>query len=96
MLKKIDYTKNSLKSTEKIFACPICKKEMFLFEKSLKCFNSHCFNISRKGCISLLKNNKKRNDKIYDHALFENRKEFINGLFYEKLHCIIADIINKK
>ena len=96
MLKKIDYTKNSLRNIEKIFSCPICKTKMFLSENSLKCFNNHCFDISRKGCISLLKNNKKRNDKIYDHLLFENRKQFINSLFYEKLHLLIANIINDK
>jgi len=96
MLKKIDYTKISLKNIEKLCSCPICKSGMHLQENSLVCFNNHCFNISRKGCISLLKNNKKRNDKIYNHLLFENRKEFINGLFYNKLHLLIADIINNK
>lgn len=96
MLKKNDYTKKNLKNNYHIFSCPICKENMVLSDKSLICLNNHCFDISHKGCISLNKNSKARNEKIYDRVLFENRTNFINGKFYNKLHQMIADIINKK
>ena len=94
MLKKLDYVKNSIREIENVFICPVCKNDMYLFENSLKCHDNHCFDISKKGCLTLMKNTRKINEKIYDNMLFQNRTEFINYGFYEKMHKKIAEIIS--
>lgn len=94
MLKKLDYTKLNIDKNKTKLICPICKKDVFIYENSIKCLNNHCFDISHKGYVSLIKNNKKRIDKIYDKDLFDNRVEFINNGFYNELHALIKNIIN--
>ncbi len=96
MLKKQDYVIENIQALKDLLMCPICNATLYLDNMSLKCPNNHCFDISRKGCLTLLKNNQKRTEKVYDFLLFNNRISFINGPFYEKMHKVIADIINKQ
>ena len=69
---------------------------MELLDNSLKCLNGHCFDISHKGYLSLMRNNKKRIDKVYDDLLFSNRIKFINCGFYDKLHSLISNIVEEQ
>jgi len=98
MLKKIDYTKNNLSANQinSIFICPVCKYDINLEGNSLVCGNGHCFDISRKGYFTLLRKNKSRIDDVYNSLLFKNRISFINEGFYDELHLLISQIINKK
>ena len=95
MLKKIDYAKINIEKNKKYFSCPICYNMMELLDNSLKCSNGHCFDISHKGYLSLIRNNKKRIDKVYNDVLFSNRVKFINCGFYDKLHNLIGDVIKE-
>jgi len=55
-------------------------------EKSLKCQERHCFDISKKGYINLLKTNVKSG---YNKDMFEARRELANcGFFDEMLNSI--------
>lgn len=96
MLKKMEMTKLNIEKNQNIFICPICYKDLHIDSFSLKCENSHCFDISKKGTLTLNRKNKLRNDKIYDIKLFENRIKFIHNGFYNHLHNIIAKIINEE
>lgn len=92
MLKKIELAKEYYKYNE-IFICPLCHEHLHLDDISLKCQNNHCFNISKKGVVTLLKNNKKRNDLVYDEILFNSRTKFINNGFYDGIHKEISSLI---
>lgn len=96
--KKNDYVCDTIKNNyvKNIFCCPICKEKLNLINKSLICINSHCFDISKKGCINLLSTSKKRVENVYDDILFKNRVEFIKEGFYKELHNLISEKINSR
>ena len=95
-LKKIDYLKNNLTIVIDKFICPICNSDITMFDNSLKCKNNHTYDISNKGYFVFYKTSKIKNSKIYDTDLFTNRRNFINGGFYDELHTLISQIIVKK
>lgn len=98
MLKKIEYVKNNLLNLtiEDIFWCPICHCSIRISENSLVCSRNHCYDISKKGYLTLLRKNKLRIDNIYDANLFRNRIKFISDGFYIELHELISKIIKEK
>ncbi len=66
-----------------IMVCPICgDKTMYLKEKSIYCQSGHCFDISRKGYLNLLR---KKTTDFYSSNLFENRKAIYELGFYHKV-----------
>lgn len=92
-LKKIEVLRLLLNESTEIFRCPICKNSIKSIDKnSLLCENNHCFNISKKGYVNLLKNN---NKTIYDKSLFESRSKIYAEKIYEKLSKEIIDIVDK-
>jgi 23S rRNA (guanine745-N1)-methyltransferase len=91
-LKKIDISKLLINKNIKIFRCPICKNSMVLIDNSLMCKNKHCFNISKKGYVSLLNKNTKT---IYDKELFESRNQIYKGKLYDKLTKEIIKIVDE-
>lgn len=38
----------------KLLACPKCHQQLHLENKTLKCENNHCYDISKRGYINLL------------------------------------------
>jgi len=92
MKKKIDIFINNYKDGH--FSCPMCSCDLHLLDKSLKCANSHTFDINRKGYVKLLKKFKPYKEEIYDKKLFEARRKIINRGFYDNMHDSIAQIIN--
>ena len=40
----------------KLLACPKCHQQLHLENKTLKCENNHCYDISKRGYINLLLN----------------------------------------
>ena len=69
--------------SEEIFICPICKKPLFLKEKSLVCENNHCFDISKKGYVNLAPSAKKSDN--YDKESFIHRRTVLEGGFYDHI-----------
>ena len=65
------------------FICPICKENFIISNNSCKCSNNHCFDISRKGTVNLLRSQKSSHgdDKIMVNA----RRDFLNKGYYTPL-----------
>ncbi len=62
------------------FICPVCKKQLIREEHSCKCENNHCFDISRKGFINLLRSQKASHGD--DKLMVNARKNFLNKGYY--------------
>lgn len=71
------------------FICPVCKKELVCSEKSLKCPDGHCFDISRKGTVNLLLSNKSGHGD--DKRMVTARKMFLDKGYYEHLHKAVRE-----
>lgn len=62
------------------FICPVCKKELERGEHTCRCENNHCFDISRKGTINLLRSQKSSHGD--DKLMVNARKNFLNKGYY--------------
>ena len=92
-LKKIEVLKSFIEENLEVFRCPICKGSIKnVTENSVICKNNHCFNMSKKGYINLIKNN---NKTIYDKDLFEARRKIYDQKVYEILSEEIINIVDK-
>lgn len=92
-LKKIEVLRELLNENISILRCPVCKKSIkSIKESSVLCENNHCFNISKKGYVNLVKNNAKT---IYDKKLFESRSKIYEYGIYDELSKEIMDIVDK-
>ena len=92
-LKKIEVLRELLNENISILRCPVCKKSIkYIKESSVLCENNHCFNISKKGYVNLVKNNAKT---IYDKKLFESRSKIYEYGIYDELSKEIIDIVDK-
>ena len=92
-LKKIEVLRELLNENISILRCPVCKKSIkSIKESSVLCENNHCFNISKKGYVNLVKNNAKT---IYDKKLFESRSKIYEYGIYDELSKEIIDIVDK-
>lgn len=68
---------------EDMFRCPVCSRPMKVEHlRSLICSKQHCFDIARQGYINLLIRPPKTK---YDKKLFEARKQFSQGGFFDPL-----------
>lgn len=78
------------------FTCPICKKRFERSANSLVCPNKHCFDLSRRGYINLLRPSKSASVRHGDDKLMvESRKNFLNAGFYSPLSDAITEIVRK-
>ena len=69
------------------FLCPVCKKELIKTGNSLKCVNSHCFDISKKGTVNLLLSNRSRHGD--DKLMVKARTAFLNKGYYTPLLSVL-------
>lgn len=90
---KINKAYKNFKVVEEIFQCPICKECSRLNDNgSFICENRHCFDLSSKGYINFIPNQKQIK---YKKNLFENRQEvFLNG-FYDNVSDEIYNVIRE-
>ncbi len=65
------------------FLCPVCKKELVRVENSLKCPDGHCFDISRKGIVNLLRSNRSHHGD--DKRMVAARRAFLDKGYYKPL-----------
>ena len=72
------------------FICPVCREPFTVKNNSCICSNNHCFDISRKGTVNLLRSQKSSHgdDKIMVNA----RKNFLNNGYYQPL----LDVLNSQ
>lgn len=92
-LKKIENIRLLINRDINIFRCPVCQGSIESEDKnSLICENNHCFNISKKGYVNLLKNS---NKTIYDKSLFESRSKIYNEKIYETLLKELINMVDK-
>ena len=71
------------------FICPVCKSPLIKEDKSLRCKNGHCFDISRKGTVNLLRSNKANHGD--DKRMVAARKAFLDKGYYEPLLKAVRD-----
>lgn len=80
--------------SNQFFQCPICKENLSFNENSLICCNGHNFDISKKGFVDLILNNKQQ--KNYDLKSFENRHLVLERGMYDhianKLVKLVTDL----
>lgn len=79
---------------ENLLRCPLCKEALQYSEKTLTCINGHCFDISSKGYLNLLPNQK--SSKEYNHDFFENRRLVLDKGFYSHILDGIKEYIQSQ
>ncbi len=68
------------------FICPVCKNEISLFERTYKCPNNHCFDLSKDGYVNLLMSQQSSLKRHGDDKLMvKARREFLEKGFYNEL-----------
>lgn len=81
-------------NSDDFFQCPICGEKLSLSDNSLICPQGHNFDISKKGYVDFVLNNKQQ--KNYDLASFENRHLILEQGMYDhiaqKLLQLISDL----
>ncbi len=79
----------------KFFTCPICKEHFDVVGNSLICPNHHCFDLSKRGYVNLLRPSKgggvRHGD---DKQMVESRKNFLNAGFYTPLRDAVTKVIS--
>ncbi|MCL2099117.1 MAG: methyltransferase domain-containing protein [Oscillospiraceae bacterium] len=84
MEKKINTAQNSIKKYINFLSCPLCGAEFDLCGASLKCKNSHTYDLSKKGYANLF-NGYTKIVKTYDKNLFSARKTVSDTGLYTRL-----------
>lgn len=80
-------------NSQDFFQCPICGKTLKLVDNSLFCSNNHCFDISKKGFVDFVLNNKV--SKNYDRDSFENRHVILEHGMYDHIANKLVELIEK-
>src|SRR5699024_216361 len=80
-------------NSQDFFQCPICGKTLKLVDNSLLCSNNHCFDISKKGFVDFVLNNKA--SKNYDRDSFENRHVILEHGMYDHIANKLVELIEK-
>lgn len=76
------------------FICPICKERFEVRGNSLVCPSNHCFDLSKRGYVNLLRPSKSGAIRHGDDKLMvESRKDFLNQGFYAPLSDAITEIL---
>ncbi|MGN1317108.1 MAG: methyltransferase domain-containing protein [Acutalibacteraceae bacterium] len=78
------------------FICPVCKSELYLFEKTCKCSQNHCFDISKDGYVNLLmsqQSNLKRHGD--DRLMVRARRDFLERGFYDELRKKLCQTVKE-
>ena len=96
LLPKLEVAQNLFREFGSVFVCPICQKSLTLHQNSLCCSNNHQFDLSKKGCVRLLKKERALKDDFYNSALFSHRRSFILAGFYKELHKKITTLLTNQ
>ena len=68
------------------FICPVCKSVLLLLERTYKCENNHCFDLSKDGYVNLLMSQQSSLKRHGDDKLMvKARRDFLEKGFYNEL-----------
>ena len=68
------------------FICPVCKSALSLYERTYRCENNHCFDLSKDGYVNLLMSQQSSLKRHGDDKLMvKARREFLEKDFYSPL-----------
>lgn len=77
------------------FICPVCKGELSLSERTYKCHNNHCFDLSKDGYVNLLMSQQSSLKRHGDDKLMvKARREFLEKGFYGRLREGLCEALN--
>ena len=78
--------------TDGILICPVCGKDLFMDERSLKCQNRHCFDMAKEGYVNLLNGQHKNGKLIGDNRdMALSRQSFLNNGYFSALSEALSD-----
>lgn len=78
------------------FICPVCKSEILLFERTYKCQNNHCFDLSKDGYVNLLMSQQSSLKRHGDDKLMvKARREFLEKGFYNELRQALCETLKE-
>ena len=78
------------------FICPVCKSEISLLERTYKCPNNHCFDLSKDGYVNLLMSQQSSLKRHGDDKLMvKARREFLEKGFYNELRQTLCDTLKE-
>lgn len=78
------------------FICPVCKSEFSLFERTYKCQNNHCFDLSKDGYVNLLMSQQSSLKRHGDDKLMvKARREFLEKGFYNELRQALCETLKE-
>ena len=81
----------------KLLACPKCHQQLHLENKTLKCENNHCYDISKRGYINLLLNpDKATNNPGDSKESLVARKAYLNKGYYHNCKFINSLVLKLK
>ena len=93
-MKKLERIAASLEEIQEQLACPVCGGRMHREGISLRCENRHCFDLSSKGYVTLLRGGgSAANAGVYDRRLFEARSAVFAAGFYREAAERIAKLL---
>ena len=76
------------------FICPVCKSEISLFERTYKCQNNHCFDLSKDGYVNLLMSQQSSLKRHGDDKLMvKARRDFLEKGFYNDLRQSLCETL---
>ncbi len=76
------------------FICPVCKSEISLFERTYKCQNNHCFDLSKDGYVNLLMSQQSSLKRHGDDKLMvKARRDFLEKGFYNELRNTLCQTL---
>ena len=76
------------------FICPVCKSEISLFERTYKCPNNHCFDLSKDGYVNLLMSQQSSLKRHGDDKLMvKARRDFLEKGFYNDLRKSLCETL---
>lgn len=76
------------------FICPVCKSEISLFERTYKCNNNHCFDLSKDGYVNLLMSQQSSLKRHGDDKLMvKARRDFLEKGFYNDLRKSLCETL---
>jgi 23S rRNA (guanine745-N1)-methyltransferase len=76
------------------FICPVCKSRISLFERTYKCNNNHCFDLSKDGYVNLLMSQQSSLKRHGDDKLMvKARRDFLEKGFYNELRQALCETL---
>ena len=78
------------------FICPVCKSKISLFERTYKCGNNHCFDLSKDGYVNLLMSQQSSLKRHGDDKLMvKARRDFLEKGFYNELRKDLCEALKE-